>query len=150
MTSIKQFTDRSLEVVRLAKKEASRFGHEYIGCEHFIIALAKECGGIAARALKESGIEAAEIECAIEEVVAKEPMVCLGKKPETPRLRKCISVAIEECRNSGDEFVDTGHLLIGILNDTDGIPHRAFELLNVNPVFIRNQVCRLQQIIRSE
>ena len=43
-----RFTDRAKKVMNLARQEAQRFNHEYLGTEHILLGLVQEGSGVAA------------------------------------------------------------------------------------------------------
>ncbi|MBM7624989.1 ATP-dependent Clp protease ATP-binding subunit [Sporohalobacter salinus] len=55
------FTPRTKKVLNLAMEEARRLGQNYIGTEHLLLGLVKEGEGVAARVLKNSGVELNEL-----------------------------------------------------------------------------------------
>src|SRR5262245_17557573 len=95
-----RFTDRARKVMQLANQEAQRFNHEYIGTEHILLGLVKEGAGVAAHVLKNLDMDLRRIRLELEKIVQSGPdMVVLGKRPQTPRLKKVIDYAVEEARN---------------------------------------------------
>jgi ATP-dependent Clp protease ATP-binding subunit ClpC len=52
-----RFTDRAKKVMNLARQEAQRFNHEYLGTEHILLGLVQEGSGVAANVLKNMGID---------------------------------------------------------------------------------------------
>jgi len=56
-----RFTDRARRVMSLAKTEAQRLNHDYIGTEHILLGLIKESEGIAARVLMNLGVKLEEV-----------------------------------------------------------------------------------------
>ncbi|MCC6451011.1 MAG: hypothetical protein IT574_10695, partial [Candidatus Aureabacteria bacterium] len=51
-----RFTDRARRVIILARKEADRFNHNYIGTEHLLMGLVREGDGVAAKVLSNLGV----------------------------------------------------------------------------------------------
>src|SRR5438876_12020412 len=109
-----RFTDRARRVMGLARQEAQRFNHEYIGTEHYLLGLIQEGSGVAANVLKNLDIGLRKIRQEVEKIVQSGPdMVrCLGKLPQTPRSKMVIAFAIEEARNLNHNYVGTEHLLL--------------------------------------
>jgi ATP-dependent Clp protease ATP-binding subunit ClpA len=117
-----RFTDRARKVMQLANQEAQRFHHEYIGTEHILLGLVKECSGVAANVLKNLDIDLRKIRLEVEKIVQAGPdMVTMGKLPQTPRAKKVIEYAIEESRNLDQNYVGTEHLLLGLLREEEGV-----------------------------
>src|SRR5919107_190850 len=58
------FTERVRKVLAMAREEAARLHHEYVGTEHLLLGLLREEKGIAAQVLTDTGVnlEAARAE----------------------------------------------------------------------------------------
>ena len=86
-----RFTDRAKKVMNLARQEAQRFNHEYLGTEHVLLGLVQEGSGVAANVLKNMGVDLARIRAEIEKLVKSGPsMVTMGQLPFTPRAKKVL------------------------------------------------------------
>ncbi len=111
-----RFTDRARLVMRLAHEEAQHFKHEYIGTEHVLLGLIRETSGIAARAMRNLGVDEAGIRREVENAVLKGSMAsCSGNLPLTPRVKKALEYAVEEARALRSEAVGPEHLLLALL-----------------------------------
>jgi len=125
-----RFTDRARKVMQLAKQEAQRFNHEYIGTEHILLGLIKEASGVAASVLKNLDIELQKVRLEVEKIVQSGPdMQTMGKLPQTPRAKKVIEYAIEESRDLKHDYVGTEHMLLGLLREVEGVA--ALVLMNL-------------------
>ncbi len=123
-----RFTDRARKVMQLANQEAQRMNHEYVGTEHMLCGIVKEGGGIAAMVLHNLKIEATEILRAVRSLVKDGPeMVTMGKLPQTPRAKRVIELAMEEARKLDHDYVGAEHVLLGLLQEKEGI---AFQVLD--------------------
>jgi mannose-6-phosphate isomerase-like protein (cupin superfamily) len=114
-------TERSRTAVSLAKAEAQRMRHDFIGTEHLLLGLILEGSGQAAKTLQDLGIDR---EWAREEAArlvnpGSAPVVH-ERLPLTPRLRQAIENAHSAARNLGHDFLGTEHLLLGLL-DVPGV-----------------------------
>lgn len=111
-----KFTDRARTVFALANQEAQRFNHDYIGPEHVLLGLIKEGSGVAAWALKNSGIDFRKVRLEVEKRVKSCPeMVTMGRIPQTPQTKEILSQSIEEARHLNNNYVGTEHILLGLL-----------------------------------
>ena len=68
-----RFTERARKVMSLARLEAQRFYHDYVGTEHILLALVKEGTGVASVVLKKMGVELKEIRSEIEKIIERGP-----------------------------------------------------------------------------
>ena len=92
-----RFTDRAKKVMNLARQEAQRFNHEYLGTEHVLLGLVQEGSGVAANVLKNMAIDLSKIRNEVEKIVKTGPsMVTMGQLPFTPRAKKVLELSMEE------------------------------------------------------
>ena len=139
-----RFTDRSRKVMALANQEALRFNHEYVGTEHILLGLAKEGAGVGANVLKNLDIDLQKVRAEVEKLVKSSPEPgTAGKLPQTPRAKKVIEYAIEECRNLNHMYVGTEHLLLGLLREHDGVAAQVLMNLNLELEDVREEVLNL-------
>jgi catechol 2,3-dioxygenase-like lactoylglutathione lyase family enzyme len=116
------FTERSRVVLMLARTEAERLNHEYVGTEHLLLGLIREGEGIANAVLENLNVNAAEVRSTIENIVQKgqNPRPDIGL-PFTSRAKKAIELAMEYARDLNHNYVGTEHLLLGLLREQKGI-----------------------------
>src|SRR5512146_1645221 len=107
-----RFTDRSVESMKLAKQEAQRLNHEYIGTEHILLGLVGQRTGVAARVLTSFGVEVFQLRLEVERIVRSSPdQVTSEKLPLSPTAEKTLDYAMEEARDLNHNYVGTEHLL---------------------------------------
>ncbi|GAC1355012.1 MAG: hypothetical protein NVS4B11_24760 [Ktedonobacteraceae bacterium] len=118
-----KFTEQALRSFILADEEAALFNHNYIGTEHLLLGLLREEEGIAFRVLKESGIELQKVRTAIEYIIGKAtPQPPATERGLTPRAQAVVTLAVSEgWRSSTTYYVDTEHLLLGLIREGGGI-----------------------------
>ncbi len=136
-----RFTDRARKVMGLAKAEAQRLNHEYIGTEHILLGLVQEGSGVAANVLKNMNIDLKRIRTEIEKIVKGSPtMVTQGNLPFTPRAKKVLELAVEEASTLGHNYIGTEHLLLGLIKENEGIAARVLLNLGVKLEEVREEV----------
>ncbi len=86
MATFDRFTDRARRVMALARKEAQRFNHDFIGTEHVLLGLIQEGSGVAANVLKNLGVETEKIRREIEK--ASSPDLPWSRWDSSPSLRE--------------------------------------------------------------
>jgi ATP-dependent Clp protease ATP-binding subunit ClpC len=117
-----RFTERSRQVMRRANQETQRFNHEYVGTEHILLGLLKECSGVVALVLSKLDLVPNKVRVEVEKIVQCGPdMVTMGTLPLTPRSATVLAYALEEARNLQHDQVDTEHLLLGLLREQEGV-----------------------------
>jgi ATP-dependent Clp protease ATP-binding subunit ClpC len=136
-----RFTDRARKVMNLAKQEAQRLNHEYIGTEHILLGLIQEGSGVAASVLKNLGVDLKKIRNEIEKIVKSSPtMVSMSTLPFTPRAKKVLELALEEASQLGHNYIGTEHLLLGLIKENEGIAARVLTNLGVKLEEVREEV----------
>ena len=139
-----RFTDRARRVMALARKEAQRFNHDFIGTEHVLLGLIQEGSGVAANVLKNLGVETEKIRREIEKNVQSGPsMVTMGQLPFTPRAKKVLELSMEEAQELGHNYIGTEHLLLGLIRENDGVAAQVLLDLNLKLEDVREAVLEL-------
>jgi len=139
-----KFTDRARKVMALAREEAKRFNHEYIGTEHILLGLVKEGSGVAANVLQNLDIDLKKIRLEIEKIVQTGPdLVSVGQLPFTPRVKKVLEYAIEEARAMGHNYIGTEHQLLGLLREQEGVAAQVLLNLGLKLDDVREEVIEL-------
>ena len=116
-----KFTERARKVILLAKEEAKRFNHDYIGTEHILLGLIREGEGVAAAVLQKLGLSPEKIRLEVEKLVQSGPSTMVsGDIPFTPKAKKVIELAMEEARSLGHNYIGTEHLLLGLIREGEG------------------------------
>ncbi len=113
-----RFTQRVRKVLFLARDEAGRLQHDYIGTEHLLLGIIREGEGVAANVLRRMNIDFERIQKAVEDSV-NAPMgpVSIGEIPFTPRAKKVLELSIDEARLHNHNYVGTEHLLLALIRE---------------------------------
>jgi ATP-dependent Clp protease ATP-binding subunit ClpC len=136
-----RFTDRAKKVMNLARQEAQRFNHEYLGTEHVLLGLVQEGSGVAANVLKNMGIDLNKIRSEVEKIVKSGPStVTMGQLPFTPRAKKVLELSMEEASNLGHNYIGTEHLLLGLIKENEGIAAQVLLNLGIKLEEVRDEV----------
>ena len=133
-----KFTQKAKEAIEYAQRAAQGFGHNYVGSEHLLLGLSAISQGVAGKALEEQGVAAHQIEEKIEALMGAGK----GGAPSdfTPRAKRVLEQSLSEALKMGTGYVGTEHLLLAVLNDSDGSSARILSSLNVNPAKLRNDI----------
>lgn len=121
------FTPRAQQVINLARREALRFHHNYIGAEHILLGLLKLGQGLAVPILTHSGVN---IPATIE-LIEKSLLPGSasgnneGSLPYTQRVKRILEMAGNEAQALNHAYVGTEHILLAILKDEDGMAHHV-------------------------
>ncbi|MCC5832452.1 MAG: ATP-dependent Clp protease ATP-binding subunit [Chlamydiales bacterium] len=138
-----KFTNRAKQVIKLAKKEAQRLNHNYLGTEHILLGLLKLGQGVAVNVLRNLGLDFETVRGEVERLVGYGPEIQVYGDPAlTGRVKKVFEYANEEASNLGHNYVGTEHLLLGLLRQTDGVAAQVLENLNVDLQEVRKEVLK--------
>ena len=136
-----RFTDRARKVMGLARQEAQRLNHDFIGTEHILLGLVQEGSGVAANVLKNLDVDLKKIRTEVERLVKAGPnMVTLGQLPFTPRAKKVLELALEEASSLGHNYIGTEHILLGLIKEKDGKAAKVLTNLSVKLETVREEV----------
>ena len=135
------FTPRAQQVLALARKEADRFNHAYVGTEHLLLGLIKLGQGVAVNVLERMGLELDAVRMEVEkEVGSGPPQKTAGNIPYTPRVKKVLALANKEAKALNHSYVGTEHLLLGLLREGEGVAARVLKRLDVDIQRTRNEI----------
>jgi ATP-dependent Clp protease ATP-binding subunit ClpA len=139
------FTDRVRKVLQMAREEAARLHHEYVGTEHILLALIREGEGIAAAVLTDLNVDLEAIQQKIEDTVkqGKATAAAGPDLPYTSRAKKVLEFAMGEARELNHSYVGTEHLLLGVLREEKGIGAQALTDAGVTLQQARAETLRL-------
>lgn len=127
------FTDRVRKVLAMAREEAIRLQHDYVGTEHILLGLIREGEGVAAAVLTNLSVDLDQIHERVEESVRKgKATIALGELPYTSRAKKVLEFAMAEARDFNHSYVGTEHLLLGLLREEKGIAAQVLNSLGVS------------------
>ncbi len=142
---LEKFTDRARKVINLARQEAERLGHEFIGTEHILLGLVKEGSGVAANVLENLGVDLEKIRLEVEKYVSSpgETISASSSLPFTPKAKKVLELAMEEARNLEHNYIGTEHLLLGVLREQDGMAAQVLLNLGVKLEDVRAELMEL-------
>lgn len=139
------FTERVRRVLAMAREEAVRLRHEYVGTEHILLALLAEGEGVAAVVLQNFGLPLTEMRDLINDTVKKgSPDSPIGPDlPYTSRAKKVLELAMDEARLLGHNYVGTEHMLIGLIREEKGIAAQVIVHSGLTLEPARREVLRL-------
>jgi ATP-dependent Clp protease ATP-binding subunit ClpC len=142
------FTDRVRKVLAMAREEAIRLQHDYVGTEHILLGLIREGEGVAAAVLTNLNVDLDQIHERVEESVRKgKATIALGELPYTSRAKKVLEFAMAEARDFNHSYVGTEHLLLGLLREEKGI---AAQVLNSLGVTLEEARAETLKVLGSE
>ncbi|MBT3394185.1 MAG: ATP-dependent Clp protease ATP-binding subunit [Waddliaceae bacterium] len=138
-----KFTNRAKQVIKLAKKEAQRLNHNYLGTEHVLLGLLKLGQGVAVNVLRNMSLDFETVRGEVERLVGYGPEIQVYGDPAlTGKVKKVFEFAQEEATSLNHNYVGTEHLLLGLLQQADGVAAQVLGNLDVNLQDIKKEVIK--------
>lgn len=132
MYPFERFTADAKKVLTLAQEEAERSHHSYIGTEHLLLGILRNQDGVGFKVLDGLGIHTAEVRQTIESVLFGNERIIMQQIVPTSRVKQVIEISFEEARRMGSQNVSSGHLLMGLVLEGDGIAAHVLEDLGAD------------------
>jgi len=137
------FTPRAQQVLALARKEADRFNHNYVGTEHLLLGLIKLGQGVAVNVLQKLGLDLETVRMEVEKQVGSgQEQKMVGNIPYTPRVKKVLALASKEARALNHSYVGTEHILLGLLREGEGVAAQVLKSLEIDIERTRNEILK--------
>ena len=141
--AMNNFTPRAQQVLALARKEADRFNHNFVGTEHLLLGLIKLGQGVAVNVLQKMGLDLETVRMEVEKQVGTGPdQKMIGNIPYTPRVKKVLALASKEAKALNHTYVGTEHILLGLLREGDGVAARVLKNLEVDIELTRQEILK--------
>ena len=136
------YTERGKRVIQLAQQEAISMGHNMVEPEHLLLGVLSEGGGVACQALSELGVDPDNLAAHIRDLIGKSQDI-ISKPvdlPLSPRMKRALDLSMIEARKMGVNYVDSEHILLGILADDTGLIVQQFRSMGITPQAVLKQV----------
>ena len=141
--AMNNFTPRAQQVLALARKEADRFNHNFVGTEHLLLGLIKLGQGVAVNVLQKMGLDLETVRMEVEKQVGTGPdQKLMGNIPYTPRVKKVLALASKEAKALNHTYVGTEHILLGLLREGDGVAARVLKNLDCDIEQTRQEILK--------
>jgi ATP-dependent Clp protease ATP-binding subunit ClpC len=127
--AMNNFTPRAQQVLALARKEADRFNHNFVGTEHLLLGLIKLGQGVAVNVLQKLGLDLETVWMEVEKQVGRARPEDDWEHSRAAR-RRCWRWR----RKRRAPIIRTGteHILLGLLREGDGVAARVLKNLDVD------------------
>ncbi len=140
------FTDRVRKVLAMAREEAIRLQHDYVGTEHILLGLIREGEGVAAAVLSNlvEDLELEQLHDRVEGRISEgQAAATVGELPYTSRAKKVLEYAMAEARELNHSYVGTEHLLLGLIREENGLAAKVLDDLGVGLEEARSETLKL-------
>lgn len=139
------WTNLARKVMALAKQQTVSWNHEYIGTEHILLGLMSERDALGSVLVSNLGVDPRKVRLETEKLLKVGPdgtILSLAGQ-QTPRAKRVIEFATEEMQALKSEKLGTGHLLLGLLREQDGVAAQVLIALGITLEKTRDEVVRL-------
>jgi ATP-dependent Clp protease ATP-binding subunit ClpC len=137
------FTPRAQQVLALARKEADRLNHNFVGTEHLLIGLIRLGQGVVVNVLQKLGVNLENVLAEVEALVSGGPnQKIVGDIHYTPRVKKVLALAARQAKALNHTYVGTEHILLGLLEEGDGVAACVLKKLDLNVEELRKGILR--------
>ena len=140
---LSNLTPRATQTLELARKEAERFNHNFVGTEHLLLGIIALGQGVAVNVLLHLGLDLDKARTEVEKQIGKGPgQIVPGTIPLTPRVNKVLRLAANEAKSLNHTYVGTEHILLGLLREGDGVAARVLKHLEVDIEPVRQEILK--------
>ena len=142
-----KWTPQAVQVIQLAQQETRSLGHNFVGTEQVLLGLIAKESGIASRVLKSEGINLDQARVEVEKIIGRGSSFLEIQIPFTPRMKRVFELSLQQADQLGHNYIDTEHLLLGLLLEGEGVATRVLKVLGLD---INNLHQKVLEEITSE
>ena len=139
-----RFTRKAQDMLTAAQGEALKSGYTYIGTEHLLLAAFADPTSQSAIVLSSLGVHEPTAREGIDSKLGH--LTKQRRNPHiipTSRVKKVVELAFRLCGAAGDPLVSTGHILLALANEGDGMAAHVLADLGATPERITGELDRL-------
>ena len=144
MYPFERFSDNAKHVLTLAQQEAETAGHTWIGTEHMLLALIREENGLAGACLKRLDVDYESAKEQLSAILEGQPKNVLQQILPTSRVKRIIEMAFDEAFHEKSHVVETGHILVAILREGNGVAAHVLDDRGISLEKVRDEIGRLK------
>nr|YP_009326971.1 ATP-dependent clp protease ATP-binding subunit [Pleurocladia lacustris]ANS57516.1 ATP-dependent clp protease ATP-binding subunit [Pleurocladia lacustris] len=135
-----RFTERALQVIMMSQEESRRLGHNFVGTEQILLGLLGEGCSVTLNAVREYDINIRKVRIEVERLIGKGTGFVAIEIPFTPRAKKILEMSIKQSKDLNHSYINTEHIFLALLNDTDGICSKVLQNLGANIPRIKSYI----------
>lgn len=135
------FTPRACQVLALARKEADRLHQNFVGPEHLLLGLLRLGKGVAVNVLLQSGLGLESLRVEVEKfggpAAGWAPNATI---PFTDSVKSILGHAQQQARSLHHTYIGTEHILLGLLDESDGVAAKVLKGLGIDIKQVRQEI----------
>lgn len=132
MYPFERFSEDAKKSLTLAQEEAERSHHSYIGTEHLLLGILRNQDGVGRKVLTGLSVHLDEVRRTIQSVLGRNERIIIQQVIPTSRVKMVIEISFDEARRMGSQNVNSGHLLMGLVIEGEGIAAHVLEDLGAD------------------
>lgn len=136
------FSDKAIKVVMLSQEEARRLGHNFVGTEQLLLGILGEGSSVAAKLLSDRGINLEDARREVESIIGRGSGFIPAEIPFTPRAKRVFESSLQEARQMGNNYIGPEHILLGLLQDEEGVAAKVLENFSIDRGQLRTDIIR--------
>ena len=143
----KEYTSDALQVISTARKEARKSRHNFVGSEHILLGLIQDKDVTHGKIFTSLGLTLNTLKIELERFsnTKLRPLYLMksylpGDKAFTQCVKRVLAFSKEEARQLSHEYVNTEHLLLGLIREGENLACVLLEKFDIDPLEVRNQV----------
>jgi ATP-dependent Clp protease ATP-binding subunit ClpC len=145
-----KFTERARLVIVLSKSEAERLRHDRLDTEHLLLGLIKEGGGIAIRALQKLNVNPNSLQLQLERrLIMGNRLSHQRELPFSDLAKRVLEAALIESREFGHSYIDTEHLLLGMVRERHGMAGKMLRDVGVTLDTLREVILEMLNPVKG-
>lgn len=139
-----RFSDRARHAMALANSEAARLNHSFLAPGHLMLGLIGEGRCVATEALQLLDVDLGKVRQEVgSRMTPGNGAGGVGARTHTKEFKDIIAKAIDEARRFEHRYVGTEHLVLGLLQEPNGLPAQVLQQQGVSLDKLRKQVVDL-------
>ncbi|EAW36353.1 ATP-dependent Clp protease ATP-binding subunit [Lyngbya sp. PCC 8106] len=136
------FSDKAIKVVMLSQEEARRLGHNFVGTEQLLLGILGEGTSVAAKLLSDRGVTLEDGRREVESIIGRGSGFIPAEIPFTPRAKRVFEGSLQEARQLGNNYIGPEHILLGLLQDEEGVAAKVLENFSIERAKLRTDIIR--------
>ncbi|EDZ96877.1 ATPase AAA-2 domain protein [Limnospira maxima CS-328] len=136
------FSDKAIKAVMLSQEEARRLGHNFVGTEQLLLGIIGEGTSIAAKVLSDQNLNLDNTRREIESIIGRGSGLMPPEIPFTPRAKRVFESAMKEARQLGNNYIAPEHILLGLLQDEEGVAAKVLENFGIERRQLRTELIK--------
>ena len=136
------FSQRAKDIIQMAAEKAVDSGSRNIDTEHLLWA-AVNYDDVVVRVLKELKVDNELLQDQLNEVIGSDEGITHGTPGLTPRAKEVLQLAFYESQELGHHYIGGEHILLGLIEEREGIAAQIFEKYGISLTQARQAVIKV-------